>query len=100
MVMATYPFLTDHWALRLVRAYGTQAPEMLGTAKTASDLGEDFGATLTEAEVRWQMQTEWARDAVDVLWRRTKLGLRMEPSQIARLDEWMEAQRTVTAAAE
>ncbi|WP_308915627.1 glycerol-3-phosphate dehydrogenase [Jannaschia sp. LMIT008] len=101
MLRAAYPFLTDHWALRLVRAYGTQAPDVLGTAKQASDLGEDFGNTLTEAEVRWQMQVEWAREAADVLWRRTKLGLRMTDAQVARLDEWMTGQRgSMNAAAE
>ena len=97
---ATYPFLTDHWAVRLVRAYGTQAAEVLGEAETAADLGEDFGATLTEAEVAWQMDREWAREACDVAWRRTKLGLRLTDAQMARLDEWMAARREGVRAAE
>ncbi|MGB3554465.1 MAG: glycerol-3-phosphate dehydrogenase, partial [Jannaschia sp.] len=69
-----YTFLTDRWALRLVRAYGTDARAMLGSAESAGDLGEDFGATLTGAEVAWLMDREWARAAADVLWRRSKLG--------------------------
>ena len=97
---ATYPFLTAHWAVRLVRAYGTQAAEVLGTAARADALGEDFGATLTAAEVAWQMDREWAREAADVLWRRTKLGLRMEATQVARLDAWMAERRAGAAAAE
>ncbi|SDZ17095.1 homodimeric glycerol 3-phosphate dehydrogenase (quinone) [Jannaschia faecimaris] len=84
-----YPFLTDWWALRLVRAYGTQAAEVLGEAKSAADLGQDFGHTLTESEVVWQMDREWARAAEDVLWRRTKLGLRMDAAQVAALDGFM-----------
>ena len=96
---ATYPFLTPHWAVRLVRAYGTQAADVLGTAREAVDLGEDFGATLTEAEIAWQMDREWAREAADVLWRRTKLGLRMEAPQVERLEAWMEARRAGAAAA-
>ena len=97
---AAYPFLTDFWAIRLVRAYGTLAPEVLGTAKTADDLGEDFGATMTEAEVAWQMDREWARTAEDVAWRRTKLGLRLSDAQMVRLDEWMAARREGVRAAE
>ncbi len=88
-LQAAYPFLTDFWAVRLVRAYGTLAPEMLGTATDAAALGQDFGATLTEAEVRWQMDREWARTAEDVIWRRTKLGLRLDAAQVAALEAWM-----------
>jgi glycerol-3-phosphate dehydrogenase len=72
----TYPFLDDRWARRLIRAYGTEARDVLGNAKTAEELGQDFGATLTAAEVDWLMDREFARTAEDVLWRRSKLGLR------------------------
>ena len=44
-----------------------------------------------EAEVRWLMDREWARTAEDVVWRRTRLGLRLTPGQIAALDAWMKA---------
>ena len=37
----------------------------------------DFGAGLTERELVWLREREWARTAEDVLWRRTKLGLRL-----------------------
>jgi len=84
-----FPFLTDYWAARLIRAYGTEAETILGTARAPADLGRDFGATLTEAEVRWLMQHEFARAAADVVWRRTKLGLRLSKDQIAALDAYM-----------
>jgi glycerol-3-phosphate dehydrogenase len=90
---ARYPFLARGHALRLVRAYGTEAAQVLGGARAVADLGRDFGATLTEAEVRWQMSREYAREAADVVWRRTRLGLKMSPAQIAALDEWMRAAR-------
>ena len=86
-----YPFLDAARAQRLVRAYGTDAAAMLGEARRAADLGRDFGATLTEAEVRWQMDREFARRAADVVWRRTRLGLRLSSEQITALDEWMRA---------
>ncbi len=85
----SYPFLTDYWAARLIRAYGVEAAVMLQGARSAADLGRDFGATLTQAEVRWLMTHEFARAAADVVWRRTKLGLRMTPAQIAQLEDFM-----------
>jgi len=88
-----YPFLSKAWARRLVRAYGTEAVDILGEAREASALGPDFGATLTGAEVRWQMRREFAREAADVVWRRTRLGLRMSAEQIAALDRWMQQER-------
>ncbi len=88
-LMLTYPFLTDRWARRLIRAYGTDAKEILGSATSAADLGRDFGATLSEAEVRWLITHEYAREAADVVWRRSKLGLLMDADQIAALDAFM-----------
>ena len=74
-----------------MRAYGTEARDILGGAKSAGDLGRDFGAGLTEAEIRWLMSREFARTAEDVLWRRSKLGLRLSKDQAAALETWMAA---------
>jgi glycerol-3-phosphate dehydrogenase len=89
-----YPFLSEAHAARLAHAYGTRAGKLLGSAKAAADLGVWFGATLTESEVRYLMAEEWARTADDVVWRRSKLGLRLSAAEIAMLDQWMAAQRT------
>ena len=95
------PFLSPRQARRLVRAYGTQAFDVVGDATTQADMGRDFGAGLTAREVTWLMRHEFARRADDIVWRRSKLGLRMEEGQIAALDDWMRAQRaTMPAAAE
>ncbi|MFN0115193.1 MAG: glycerol-3-phosphate dehydrogenase [Paracoccaceae bacterium] len=88
-----YPFLTDFWARRLVRAYGTEAVKVLGTARSAADLGCGFGATLTEREIGWLMAREYARTAEDVVWRRSKLGLRMTAEEIAALEAFMAKRR-------
>ncbi|WPY93967.1 glycerol-3-phosphate dehydrogenase [Limimaricola variabilis] len=90
---ADYPFLDHVWARRLVRAYGTEARVILGAARRAEDLGRDFGATLSEAEVAWLMEKEYARSADDVLWRRSKLGLRLSGDQVAALEDWMQGER-------
>lgn len=84
-----YPFLTAFWARRLVRAYGTEARDILGEAKSTEELGRDFGATMTEAEVKWLMYREYARCAEDVLWRRSKLGLRLDRAHSEALNAWM-----------
>ena len=96
---AGFPFLTDFWAIRLVRAYGTQAAGILGDAREAADLGQDFGATLTETEITWLMNNEYACTAQDVIWRRSKLGLRLTDDQISVLDNWMARRRQSAAAA-
>ncbi|MDE3120346.1 MAG: glycerol-3-phosphate dehydrogenase [Paracoccaceae bacterium] len=87
-----YPFLTQFHARRLARAYGTEARAILDGAKTLDDLGQGFGATLTAAEIRWLMQKEYARTAEDVVWRRSKLGLRLTAGEIAALDDWMKGE--------
>jgi glycerol-3-phosphate dehydrogenase len=88
-LMKDYPFVDAPWARRLVRAYGRDAWALLGAAKSADDLAPDFGATLTGAEVVWLMHNEFACSAEDVIWRRTKLGLRMSDDEVAALDDWM-----------
>src|SRR6201995_3247054 len=84
-----YPFLTQEHANRLAHAYGTRAAKVLGNAKSLADLGQSFGATLTAAEVSYLMTWEWALSAADVVWRRSKLGLRLSAAEIATIDEWI-----------
>jgi glycerol-3-phosphate dehydrogenase len=81
---AEFPFLAEA-ADRIVRAYGTQAFVLFGGATSLDDCGTHFGHGLTAREVHHLITREWARTAEDVLWRRTKLGLRFSPSQIAAL---------------
>ena len=88
-IAARYPFLTPREVRRLLRTHGTETFAVLGTAQAREDLGRDFGAGLSEAEVRWFLDREFARTAQDILWRRTKLGLHMTPAQIAALGEWL-----------
>jgi glycerol-3-phosphate dehydrogenase len=84
-----YPFLSAAMLHRMIRSYGTLVPDMLGDATRLEDLGTCFGADLTEREVAWLRDTEWARTAEDVLWRRSKLGLRFSPAEAASLGNWL-----------
>jgi glycerol-3-phosphate dehydrogenase len=90
-LLRNYPFLAKDHARRLARAYGTRAAKLLGSAKSMADLGISFGATLTETEVRYLMDSEWALTAEDVVWRRSKLGLRMSADEIAAVGDWIAA---------
>jgi glycerol-3-phosphate dehydrogenase len=80
-LMARHPFLRPEWADRLVKAYGTLATEIVS--------GDDLGHGLTTGEVRHLIQREWAITADDILWRRTKLGLRFSADQRQALEHFL-----------
>jgi glycerol-3-phosphate dehydrogenase len=65
----------------VVRRHGSRAQAILGGARRPGDLGLHFGAGLTQREVEHLVTEEWAETAEDVLWRRTKAGLHMEPAE-------------------
>ena len=92
-----YPFLESHHAERLFRLYGRTAYAILGSATSLDDLGECLGHDLYEVEIDHLVEKEWAMTAEDVLWRRTKLGLRMEGSQKERVAAWLRGRVTVGA---
>lgn len=76
-----YPFLGNYDALRIARAYGTRADRWLASAQSWDELGQHFGAGLSQAEVEYLCREEWAVTGDDILWRRTKLGLRLDAAQ-------------------
>jgi glycerol-3-phosphate dehydrogenase len=84
-----WPFLAKDHVERLVAAYGTRVENVLQAATRPDDLGARFGADLTATEVRYLMTKEWAQTADDVLWRRSKLGLRFSLDQRSTLDRFM-----------
>ncbi|MCP8941091.1 glycerol-3-phosphate dehydrogenase [Alsobacter sp. SYSU M60028] len=92
-VLARWPGLRPGLAARLVRAYGTRVAVLLEGRGDGDDLGRVFGADLTEAEVDYLMDHEWARTAADVLWRRSKLGLRVDADGVAALEAYMRQRR-------
>jgi glycerol-3-phosphate dehydrogenase len=88
-VRQRYPFLAPATADRFLRCYGTLTTELLGNAASEADLGRVIGADLSEHEVTWLVRTEWARTADDILWRRSKLGLRFNAAQRETLTEFL-----------
>ena len=83
-----YPWMQAGNLRRMARAYGTHITKILGEAKSISDLGQHFGGGLTEAEVRYLREHEWARAPRDVLWRRSKLGLHMTQAERDAFSKW------------
>ncbi|HEX8442343.1 MAG TPA: glycerol-3-phosphate dehydrogenase [Allosphingosinicella sp.] len=89
----------DRWidpklSLRLACSYGARIANLLGTAGSTADLGRHFGADLYQLEVDYLRRVEWARTADDILWRRTKLGLKMSPAECEQLDAYLAARDT------
>lgn len=97
-LLDTYPWLGADRARRFARSYGSLCLRFLGGAESEADLGEAFGAGLTAAEVDYMIAHEWATSTEDILWRRTKLGLRLTPRQLESLTEYVEAHCQVLAA--
>jgi len=89
-----YPGISALLIRRLVRLYGTKTGVLLGGARNTIDLGQEFGAGLYAREVDYLIAHEWARTAEDVLWRRTKLGLRIGDDGRAALTDYMAKQAT------
>jgi len=87
-----YPQMNAGLLRRMMRLYGTRAKAVLGTARSEADLGTHFGADLYAAEVDYLVANEWARTAQDILWRRTKLGLKVGAEDATRLEEYLAAQ--------
>ncbi|MEM0906430.1 MAG: glycerol-3-phosphate dehydrogenase [Pseudomonadota bacterium] len=97
---ADFPFLSVQHAKRLSRLYGTKTAVLLEGCQSQNDLGRHFGADLYEREVRYLMAHEWAFEAEDVLWRRSKLGLRLTEAQTTALAAYMQEQQQRLLAAE
>jgi glycerol-3-phosphate dehydrogenase len=94
---ARHPFLPPGLACHYARLYGTRAEALIGDATALGDLGQLFGGWLYEREVRFLVDTEWARTAPDILQRRTKHGLHLNRDAHVRLERWMTTRGVVAS---
>jgi glycerol-3-phosphate dehydrogenase len=90
-VRTRWPFLGQARSERMARAYGSMLGDLLAGVEDEADMGEAFGAGLTEVEARWMRTREWARSVEDALERRSKLGLHLTPAERGRFAEWWDA---------
>ena len=86
-----HPWIPPEMLLRLARAYGTRLDALLGDASCLADLGQHFGGDLYETEVDYLVANEFARNAEDVLWRRSKLGMHLPAEAEQALQHWFAA---------
>lgn len=84
-----YPWLPKEVRKRYVRTYGTLSHQILMGIQSIEQMGLHFGGTLYACEVDYLIKYEWAYKAEDVLWRRTKQGLRLDDHQQATLEEYI-----------
>ena len=77
----------DLW--RLARAYGTRLEKVLGDAASYADLGAQFGGGLSAREIDYLRRIEFAKSADDVLWRRTKLSLRLSEAERCLVEDYL-----------
>jgi glycerol-3-phosphate dehydrogenase len=85
----TAPWLAKPALYAMARRHGTRIGCILDGARGPEDLGHHFGAGLYAREVDLLVRDEWACDAQDVLYRRTKLGLHIGKEGQAALASYM-----------
>jgi glycerol-3-phosphate dehydrogenase len=86
-----YSWLPDPQLRRYVRLYGSRARALLEGARGIGDLGPHVGADLYRREVDFLTENEWACTVDDIIWRRTKLGLRLTAADVERLGTYLAA---------
>jgi glycerol-3-phosphate dehydrogenase len=91
--VAIKPGLPKELVRILARRHGSGLDDLLENVRTVADLGRHFGGSLYEVEVRHLVRDEWAVDAEDVLWRRTKEGLHMTAEERETFARWLAEQR-------
>ena len=77
----------------LAHRHGSGLDDLLEGVRTVPDLGRHFGGFLYETEVRHFMREEWAVEAEDMLWRRSKEGLHMTEAERIEFARWLSEQR-------
>jgi glycerol-3-phosphate dehydrogenase len=86
-----YPWLADDLLDRYARSYGTRLAALLEGVSDMEGMGDELCPGLYGREARYLVDHEWAMTVEDILWRRTKLGLRADPADSARLQAWLDA---------
>lgn len=84
-----YAWLDEAMVLDYCRNYGTMIDDILEDCKQTKDLGEYFGGGLYACEVIFLIENEWAQSCDDILWRRTKKGLRLSADEVENLKQWL-----------
>ncbi|BEV71536.1 glycerol-3-phosphate dehydrogenase [Paludibacterium sp. THUN1379] len=92
-IKASYPWMPLDLLTRYARAYGTRLVRLIGHADSLAGLGAEIAPGLYEAEARYLVDVEWVRSAEDLLWRRSKLRLRLDAAQVTAVARWLAEDR-------
>ena len=92
-----YPWMPRNLLHHYGRLYGTLTRKLVGSANGVAALGRHFGGNLYEAEVRYLISNEWAQQADDILYRRTKHYLHLTEAERAAFREWFSSVRSAAA---
>jgi glycerol-3-phosphate dehydrogenase len=84
-----YPWVPNNLLTRLARQHGTRIHLLLTDLHSIEQLGQHFGEECYEHELHYLMEHEWAKTADDLLFRRTKLGLHLNPDTIQNIKDWL-----------
>lgn len=87
-----FPWVDASQLARYIRQFGSRTYDLLAGCKSADDLGKHLGADLYELELKYLQDNEWATSAEDVIWRRTKLGLRLSETEQQTISDWFQRQ--------
>jgi glycerol-3-phosphate dehydrogenase len=89
-LVSKYAWLGPDLIARWLNSYGTLSFDILGDATGIGDLGVKFGHNLYQREVDYLCKEEWAISADDILWRRSKLGLKLSSAESKSLANYIE----------
>jgi glycerol-3-phosphate dehydrogenase len=88
-----YFWLEEETLYRYLKTYGTRTESLLKNKFCRDDLGYNFAPTLYQVEIDFLIEQEWAKSAEDILWRRTKLGLSLNPSIVAEISSYLNSRK-------
>ena len=89
-MVSKYAWLGPDLINRWLNSYGTLSFDILSDASAMGDLGVNFGHNLYQREVDYLCTEEWAKSTDDILWRRSKLGLKFSRAQRDSLANYIE----------
>ncbi len=84
-----FNWLPESLLKRYVRSYGTLSYQILTNTHQIDDLGRRFAKDFYQLELDYLIHHEWAETLEDVIWRRTKLGLRLNNSEKRQIQQYL-----------
>lgn len=93
-----YPWLPVEVIYRYTKNYGSMSERILEGATSLADMGAHICAGLYAREIEYLIQKEWVQKPEDILWRRSKCGLRASPEEVKALEQYFETRRDLKAA--